>query len=113
MTEDMPMKKTLLILAAATLGLSPLAHARGHAEAGKAKSTPCAGCHGPHGISTVPSFPKLAGQHRDYLYHSLKDYKTGKRKNPIMAGQVANLSDADMADLAAYFAAQKGLAIKY
>jgi cytochrome c553 len=114
MTEDTPMKKTLLILAAAALGMAPLAHAaKGNAEAGKAKSTPCAGCHGPDGISTVSSFPKLAGQHRDYLYHSLKDYKTGKRKNPIMAGQVANLSDADMADLAAYFAAQKGLAIKY
>ena len=113
MTEDTPMKKILFILATAALGISPLVHAKGNAEAGKAKSTPCAGCHGPDGISTVSSFPKLAGQHRDYLYHSLKDYKTGKRKNPIMAGQVANLSDADMADLAAYFAAQKGLAIKY
>ena len=108
------MKKTLLILAAAALGISPLAHAaKGNAEAGKAKSTTCAGCHGPVGISTVSSFPTLAGQHRDYLYHSLKDYKTGKRKNPIMAGQVANLSDADMADLAAYFSAQKGLNVKY
>ena len=104
------MKKTLLILAGVALGFSPLLHAKGNYGAGKAKSTTCAGCHGVDGVSSVSSFPKLAGQHRDYLYHSLKDYKSGKRKNPIMAGQVANLSDQDMADLAAYFSKQHGLA---
>jgi cytochrome c553 len=107
------MKTALFIVAAAALGLALPLHARGNVEAGKAKSTTCAACHGADGVSTTPGFPTLAGQHRDYLYHSLKDYKSGKRKNPIMAGQVQNLSDADMADLAAYFAAQKGLNIKY
>ena len=107
------MKKTLIILAAAVLGVSPLVHAKGNAEAGKAKSETCAGCHGPDGVSKVSSFPKLAGQHRDYLYHALKDYKQGKRKNAIMAGQVEPLSDSDMQDLAAYFSAQKGLNVKY
>ena len=61
----------------------------------------------------MPSFPTLAGQHRDYLYHSLKDYKSGKRNNPIMAGQVQTLSDADMQDLALFFSRQNGLKLKY
>lgn len=107
------MKKTMFFLAAFALGVSVQAHAKGNFEAGKAKSTPCAACHGEQGVSTVPSFPKLAGQHRDYLYHSLKDYKAGKRKNPIMAGQVENLTDADMLDLALFYSKQKGLSLKY
>ena len=107
------MKKTLFILTAVALGFSLPVHAKGNYEAGKAKSTTCAACHGADGVSTVPSFPKLAGQHRDYLYHALKDYKSGKRTNPIMAGQVQTLSDADMLDLAMYFSKQKGLTLKY
>jgi cytochrome c553 len=114
MTEEMIMKKTLFILAAAALGLSLPVHANtGNAEAGKAKSTTCAACHGADGVSAVPSFPKLAGQNRDYLYQALKDYKAGKRKNPIMGGQVQSLSDTDMLDLTAYFSKQKGLQLKY
>lgn len=107
------MKKTLLFAAALALGASLPTHAKGSVEAGKAKSTPCAACHGADGVSAAPAFPKLAGQHRDYLYQALKDYKAGKRRNPIMAAQVTNLSDQDMADLAAYFSAQKGLSVKY
>lgn len=107
------MKKTLFLLAAVGLGFSLPVHAKGDYEAGKAKSTTCAACHGADGVSTIASFPKLAGQNRDYLYHALKDYKSGKRKNPLMAGQVQNLSDADMMDLAMYFSMQKGLTLKY
>lgn len=111
------MKKYQYLLAGTALGfalsVSLPAHASGNYEAGKAKSTVCAGCHGTDGVSTVPSFPKLAGQHPDYLYHALKDYKAGKRKNPIMAGQVQNLSDADMLDLAKYFSKQNGVYLKY
>ncbi len=106
------MTRSLLLLTLACVVVSPL-HARGNAEAGKAKSTACAACHGATGVSEVSTFPVLAGQQRDYLYHALKDYKSGKRKNPIMAGQVANLSDADMADLAKYYSEQKGLTLKY
>ena len=106
------MKKTVLIVFATMMSL-PTYAASGNAEAGKAKSTACAACHGADGNSNTPMFPKLAGQHRDYLYHSLKAYKTGKRKNPIMAGQVQNLSLTDMEDLAAYYSKQKGLVIKY
>jgi cytochrome c553 len=107
------MKKTLFLLAAVVLSFSLPVHAKGNYEAGKAKSTTCAACHGADGVSTIASFPKLAGQHRDYLYHALKDYKSGKRKNPLMAGQVQALSDADMMDLAMYFSMQKGLTLKY
>lgn len=107
------MKKTLFILAAVALGASLPVHAKGNYEAGKAKSTTCAGCHGVDGNSVVPSFPKLAGQNRDYLYHVLNDYKSGKRKNPTMAEQVKGLSDVDMQDLAMYFSEQQGLILKY
>lgn len=107
------MKKTLFILAAVALGASLPVHAKGNYEAGKAKSTTCAACHGEDGNSTVPSFPKLAGQERDYLYHALRDYKSGKRNNPLMAGQVEALTDADMLDLSQYYSRQKGLYLKY
>jgi cytochrome c553 len=105
------MKATLLVLAAVALALP--AHARGNVEAGKAKSAACAACHGTEGVSKVAFFPKLAGQHPDYLAHALKEYKSGKRKNPTMAEQAKNLSDTDIADLAAYFSSQKGLSVKY
>ena len=101
-----------LFLLAACLLVSPV-HAKGNAEAGKAKSAACAACHGQVGVSEVSNFPTLAGQHRDYLYHALRDYKSGKRKNPIMAGQVQTLTDADMRDLAAYFSKRKGVYLKY
>lgn len=107
------MKTPLLILATAALAASFSVHAAGDYEAGKAKSTTCAACHGADGNSTVPSFPRLAGQHRDYLLQALHEYKTGARKNPIMSGQVQALSDADMEDLTTYFSRQKGLILKY
>ncbi len=81
-------------------------------EAGKEKARPCAACHGADGNSPTPDFPRLAGQHYDYLVKALKDYKTGARKNAIMAPQAANLSVRDMEDLAAYFSHQSGLAAK-
>jgi cytochrome c553 len=105
------MKKTLFFWA--MLLVAGQTAQAGDPLAGKAKSANCAGCHGVDGISVAPSFPSLAGQHEDYLRHSLKAYQTGKRKNPIMQGQVAGLSDADIADLAAFYARQKGLMVKY
>jgi cytochrome c553 len=82
------------------------------AEAGKEKSKPCAACHGPDGNSQSPEFPRLAGQHADYLARALADYKSGARKNPIMAPQAANLSKRDIEDLAGYFSQQHGLVNK-
>lgn len=80
--------------------------------AGREKSKTCAACHGPDGNSPSAEFPKLAGQHYDYLVKVLNDYKSGQRKNPIMAPQAANLSRRDIADLAAYFSTQQGLQVK-
>ena len=57
----------------------------GDADAGKKKSQTCVACHGPDGNSPAPDFPKIAGQHYDYLLKALKDYKAGARKSPIMA----------------------------
>lgn len=108
------MNQAVFILFAAAFFASAHANAaEGNPEAGKAKSTTCAGCHNVDGNSASAMFPKLAGQHKDYLFHSLQAYKSGKRKNPIMAGQVQNLTLTDMADLAAYYSKQKGLSIKY
>jgi cytochrome c553 len=81
--------------------------------AGKEKSKVCAACHGPDGNSATPDFPRLAGQHYDYLVKALSDYKSGERKNAIMAPTVANLSQRDIEDLAAYFSRQAGLSVKY
>lgn len=107
------MNQAVFILFIAAFLTSAHATAEGNPEAGKAKSTTCAGCHNVDGNSASAMFPKLAGQHKDYLLHSLQAYKSGKRKNPIMAGQVQNLTLTDMADLAAYYSQQKGLTIKY
>ena len=83
--------------------------AAGNADSGKQKSQTCAACHGPDGNNpTGPDFPRLAGQHYDYLLKALRDYKSGARKDPIMAAQAVALSPQDMADLAAYFSDQKG-----
>ena len=102
------------IIIAALLALSlPAVAASGDSEAGKKKSTPCAACHGANGISASPDFPNLAGQYDDYIVKALSHYKNGKRKNPIMQAQVANLSQKDMLDLAAYFSSQKQLAVKH
>lgn len=84
----------------------------GDAVRGKEISSTCAACHGADGNSATVEFPRLAGQHEDYLRQALSDYKAGKRRNPIMAAQVENLSKRDIADLAAWFASQQGLYLK-
>jgi cytochrome c553 len=83
-------------------------------EAGKKKAAEvCAACHGPDGNSPAPAFPKLAGQHASYLAKSLNEYKSGTRKDPIMAGMAAALSKEDIENVAAYYASQSGLKTKY
>jgi cytochrome c553 len=76
----------------------------GDAPAGQAKSAVCAACHGPQGVAIAPNFPNLAGQSATYLYVQLKTLKNGQRSDPIMSGQAATLSDADMRNLATYYA---------
>jgi cytochrome c553 len=72
---------------------------------GEKKSATCSACHGKDGKTPIdPSYPKLAGQHKDFLVRALKDYKSGARKNAVMGGQAAALSSNDMDNLAAYYA---------
>ncbi|MGH8441305.1 MAG: c-type cytochrome [Nevskiaceae bacterium] len=79
----------------------------GSAEAGAGKAAVCGACHGPGGNSSNPEWPKLAGQHAAFTYDQLKGLKSRERPSPVMGPQAAGLSDQDMRDLAAYFAAQK------
>lgn len=100
-----PMKLALLL---ATTGFLQTAQAGGNATAGKAiAESTCQACHGVDGNSSDPQYPKLAGQYADYIVRSLMDYKSGARKNPIMSGFAAGLSEQDQKDVAAWYASQK------
>lgn len=94
-------------IAGASLVVSAAAGAAGDAAAGKSKSVVCAACHGADGNSANPMWPHLAGQHAPYLVKQMKDFKSGARKDPVMAPMAKPLSDQDMENLAAYFASQK------
>lgn len=105
------MKK--LVIAALVGGMGLLVAGQGIAaniEAGKQKAAEvCAACHGADGNSAAPAFPKLGGQHANYLVKALNDYKSGARKDPIMAGMAAMLSKEDVENVSAYYASQSGL----
>ena len=75
-------------------------------EAGRAKAAVCAACHGPDGNATIPGTPSLAGQPTLFTHWQLIKYRDGRRTDPHMSPFAVNLSDADMADLAAFYAAQ-------
>ncbi len=108
----------LLLTAASALAAAPgymdLRHidpVHGDAAAGAKKATVCFACHGANGVSVAPTFPRLAGQRADYLYHRLVSFKRADPKDPYysvspMTPNVAHLSDTDMRDLAAYFSSQ-------
>ena len=95
-----------MLLAAALFALSATVAAGGNAQAGKARSGACVGCHGANGEGVAPN-PALAGKSEDGLLQSLKDYKSGKRVNAIMKTMVGSLKDEDMPDVAAHFASFK------
>lgn len=98
------MKNTLII---SLLFMSSLAFAQ-DAEQGKIKAEQiCATCHGMDGVGIDDTYPKLAGQYADYMERALLDYRSGKRKNAIMAGFAATLSDEDIANVAAYYSTLK------
>jgi cytochrome c553 len=84
--------------------LKPTGKAVGTAP--KAAQT-CVACHGIDGIGILPEYPNLAGQHADYLQVSLKAYRSGQRKNAVMGGMAAALTDADIRELAAYYSSQR------
>ncbi|MCR8923754.1 cytochrome c4 [Dasania sp. GY-MA-18] len=111
--------KKLLVGALVSFGLAGWASADGDAAAGQSKAAACVACHGQGGNSTVPSFPKLAGQNERYLVKQMQDIQCGflsadeqkaskcsGRSVAQMAGQLDNFNDQDLADIAAYFAAQ-------
>ena len=92
------------------LSLIPaLAFSAGNATEGQSKSAVCHACHGANGKSTQPIYPNLGGQHQDYLSKTLHGFRDGSRPNAIMNGFAANLSDADIEDIAAWYASQSGL----
>src|SRR5215470_2828617 len=77
----------------------------GDANAGRQKALQCQTCHGLDGLAKIPEAPTLAGQSEVYLIKALKDFRSGARRNDMMSLVIANLKDADIADLAAYYAA--------
>jgi cytochrome c553 len=96
--------KTIWMLIAAGMSCSAIG---ADIKAGETKAQACVGCHGAQGKSLVPTFPKLAGQHAVYIESALHEFKSGERKNQLMAPFAAGLSEVDIADIAAYFEAQK------
>ena len=101
------MKKVIHLTAAIILSTLASASFAGDAAAGKAKSVTCGGCHGTNGISKNPKWPNLAGQNQAYLASALEMYRDGRRKNAMMSAMAKNLTDAVIANLAAYYASLK------
>ena len=91
-----------------SVGLASVSQAAGNAAAGeKIVTGVCAACHGVDGNSVITTNPKLAQQHPEYIAKQLANFKAGDRKNAVMSGMAASLSPEDMANVAAYFGAQK------
>lgn len=100
------MKTWLITVPVAVALISGGVQAAGDAAAGEAKAAVCLACHGPNGNALVPTWPKLAGQHPEYIYKQLMDFKSGARANDQMTPQVATLQEPDFQNLAAYYAKQ-------
>ncbi|VAW75110.1 Cytochrome c4 [hydrothermal vent metagenome] len=99
-----------LVLLASASAIPFESMAAGNAAAGKAKAATCMGCHGiPSYNNAYPSYhvPRLGGQHAQYLVSALQAYKAGKRSHKTMQAQASTLSDQDMEDIAAFFAARR------
>lgn len=88
------------------ISISANTYADGDPAAGQEKSAVCQGCHGADGNSYSPEWPNLAGQDSRYIVQQLRDFQSGARKNDIMTGMAASLSEADMADIAVFFSKQ-------
>jgi len=97
------LRTTALALA---LGVSLNAFAADVAAGAEKAKQICQACHGLDGNATIADYPKLGGQYRDYLAKALRDYKSGARKNPIMAGMAAPLTADDIENVAAYYSSQ-------
>ncbi len=99
--------ETALCLVIAAAFMPGAAGAAGDPAAGKQKSQTCTACHGADGNSVTPDWPSLAGQGSEYLAKQLMDFRAGARRNDLMSPMAANLSDADIADLAAWYSGQE------
>lgn len=100
-------KKTLGFTALLSLLATSAALASGgDIEAGKTKAATCVACHGVDGNSAAPTFPKLAGLGHKYLLKQMRDIRDGRRPVALMAGQVDNMTDEDLSDIAAFYNAQ-------
>lgn len=100
--------KSLIAIAGLALGLNASASAADLAAGEATAGAICAGCHMPDGNSVVDMFPKLAGQHAQYLAKQLSDYKSGARQDPTMTGMAATLAtEEDIANVAAFFASKE------
>jgi cytochrome c553 len=95
----------LLVVLAVLAFVAPMPAEAGDAAAGRSKATQCQACHGLDGLSKLPEAPHLAGQPERYLVKSLDEYRSGARSNEMMSIVAKMLSDQDVADLAAYYAA--------
>jgi len=93
------------VLAAGAVAAAAPNAVAGDAGAGRQKALQCQTCHGLDGVAKLPEAPNLAGQSEVYLVKALKDFRSGERRNDMMSLVIANLKDADIADLAAYYAA--------
>ncbi len=100
------MNKLTLVFSAVLALVSTHTLAVGDVALGQAKAATCIGCHGVNGNSMIPNFPKLAGQSEAYLLKQLREFKNHDRTDATMAGMVAPLTDADMKNISAYYAAQ-------
>jgi cytochrome c553 len=104
-----PFAPAAIAALAAALSLPPYAQAMspGDPAAGAKLARMCAVCHGKDGVAVRPHTPNIAGQDEGYLSEQLADYRSGERVHPEMNVVAASLNDAQIADLAAYFAAQE------
>jgi cytochrome c553 len=101
------MKRTLLVAGIVGMfAVAGAAQAAGNAGAGKAKAATCAGCHGANGEGKAPN-PALAGMAEDKFIQAIKDYKSGKKPNPVMKTFASQVKDEDLPDLAAYYSSLK------
>lgn len=101
----------LIIFAAGTAAAETVQKPWGDPKAGEAKAELCLECHGPGGHSTDPTFPKLAGQFRNYIYKQIKDFQSGVRQNETMNDMASMIeSEEDLMDIIEYFASQPQMA---
>ncbi len=110
MAKSVFLRPLLLLGLVSSVLLPGLGHAEGDPAAGAQKAYTCLGCHGvKHYVNTYPTYhvPKIGGQHQAYIEAALKAYRAGQRSHQTMQANAGNLTDQDIADIAAFFAGQK------